>query len=303
VRIALPAAAASLLALAAPGAGQPSTHFRGGVELVTIGATVVDRRGVPIADLGRGEFEVREDGVPQMLRYFAAGAGGDEAPELHLGLLLDVSASMADDLSFTRTAAIRFVTRLDDAVDVTLVDFDAAVRVARYARRDHPRLVERIRSQPLGRFTALYDAIGVYLDGAAEQMGRSVMLLYTDGGDTRSALRLPELLDLLRASSATVFVIGAPQRPGGNRWDERASLEAIAAATGGEAFFPASPKELDRVYARVLAAVRAQYTLGYVSTNDRRDGAWRKVELRVTRSGLDAVRIHARGGYFAPLGR
>ena len=153
---------------------------------------------------------------------------------------------MADDLSFTRTAAIRFVSMLGDAVDVTLVDFDAAVRVARYARRDHPRLVERIRSQPLGRFTALYDAIGVYLDGAAEQMGRTVMLLYTDGGDTRSALRLPELLDLLRASSATVFVIGAPQRPGGSRWDERASLQAIAAATGGEAFFPASPKELDR---------------------------------------------------------
>ena len=118
---------------------------------------------------------------------------------MHLGLLLDVSESMGDDIGFTRTAAIKFLNTLTDAVDITVVDFDTQVRVGRYGQSDFARLVERIRQQKTqSGNTALYDAIGVYLDGAAGQNGRKIMLLYTDGGDTRSAMRFSELLDCSR---------------------------------------------------------------------------------------------------------
>ena len=56
------------------------------------------------------------------------------------------------------------------------------------ARNDYPRLVERIRARKPDGWTALYDAIGVYLNGAQEQDGQKVLVLYTDGGDTRSSL-------------------------------------------------------------------------------------------------------------------
>jgi Ca-activated chloride channel family protein len=223
------------------------------------------------------------------------------SPELHLGILLDVSSSMADDIGFTRTAAIRFLNSVLDAIDITLVDFDTEVRVARYGQRDFPRLVERIRRQRLGVYTAMYDAIGVYLDGADGQEGRKIMVLYTDGGDTRSTLRFSEVVDLLKASDVTVYAIGAlDHQSGAVRNAQRLILQQIADATGGQAYFPRSVKEVDKIYEHVVAEIRAQYALGYVSTNDKMDGTWRKVNIKVTRPDAKDLKIRSRKGYFAP---
>jgi Ca-activated chloride channel family protein len=288
------------LASAASLASQAPT-FRGRIDLVNMGVVVADRKGAVVTDLTATDFRVLEDGRPQTIQYFAA-AGEDTAPELHLGVLLDVSGSMADDIGFARTASIKFLNTLTSAVDITLVDFDMQVRVTRYSQSDFPRLVERIRGQKLGAYTAMYDAIGVYLDGAAAQEGRKVMVLYTDGGDTRSALRLGELLDLLKASDVTVYAIGSlDHQSSQSRGEQRMVLSQIAQATGGQAHFPMSIKELDGIYDRIASEIRAQYTIGYVSTNDASDGRWRKVEISVTRPGSNDLRLRSRKGYFAPF--
>jgi Ca-activated chloride channel family protein len=274
--------------------------FRAGVDLVNVGVTVTDKKGRLVAGLTADDFELYEDGRKQPIRYFAAGDGRSRAgPARHLGMLLDVSESMGEDVRFTRTAAIKFLNTLTAAVDVTIVDFDSEVRVARYSQQEFARLVERIRQQKTTGMTALYDAIGVYLDGAAGQDGRKVMLLYTDGGDTMSSLRFPELLDLLKASDVTVYAIGELEHQSSSaRERARSILQRIAETTGGQAFFPSSVKELDLMYEKVVSEIRAQYTIGYVSTNDRTDGAWRKVDVRLT-AGKD-LRLRARKGYFAP---
>ena len=274
--------------------------FRTGVDLVNVGVTVTDRRGVLATDLTADDFEIYEDGKKQEIRYFAAGERSETAPALHLGLLLDVSGSMNEDIGFTKTAAIKFLNTLTDAVDITVLDFDTEVRAARYSQAEFARLIERIRQQKPRGFTALYDAVGVYLHGAAEQDGRSIMLLYTDGGDTRSSLSLAELMDLLKASSVTVYPIGALDHQSASvRTQQRMLLQRIAEATGGQAFFPASVKELDAVYEKVVAEIRAQYTLGYLSTNAKTDGSWRKVEVKVPRKDGQALRVRSRPGYFA----
>jgi Ca-activated chloride channel homolog len=281
---------------------QQEPMFRGGVDLVNMGITVTDKRGNLITDLKGDDFEIREDGRLQTIRYFSMGeATSGPSPELHLGVLLDVSGSMAEDIGFTRTAAIRFLNALVDAVDITLVDFDTEVRVARYGQRDFARLVERIRQQKLGVYTAMYDAIGVYLDGADGQEGRKIMVLYTDGGDTRSTMRFSEVVDLLRASDVTVYAIGAlDHQSGAPRNAQRMILEQIADATGGQAYFPTSVKEVDKIYEHVVAEIRAQYAIGYVSTNGKTDGAWRKVDIKVTRPDAKDLKVRSRKGYFAP---
>lgn len=293
------AAAIALSAMPRPLAQQVPA-FRGGIDLVNVGVTVTDRAGGLVADLGPEDFEIQEDGRTQTIANFLAGdvvAGG--ATRLHVGVLLDVSESMAGEIGFVRTAAIKFLNALERAADMTVVDFDTEVRVARFSQGDFPRLVERIRQQKVSGLTALYDAIGVYLDGAADQDGRTIMLLYTDGGDTRSTLTLPELMELLKASNVTVYAIGAlaHQSLSGRLPQERV-LRQIAEITGGQAFFPADVKELDKVYGQVLAELRAQYTIGYLSTNGKRDGAWRKVDVKLNKPGR--LRIRARKGYFAP---
>jgi Ca-activated chloride channel family protein len=281
--------------------------FRSGVDLVSLGVTVLDKKGNLVTDLSREDFEIIEDGRKQTIAEFASGdqtAGADAAPAMHLGLLLDTSESMDEDMKFTKTAAVKFLNTLLDAVDVTVVDFDTEVRLARYGQNDFARLIERIRQRKATGWTALYDAIGVYLDGAAGQDGRKIMLLYTDGGDTRSSTSLHELLDLLKASDVTVYAIGELEHQSSSgALEARTVLQQIAETTGGQAFFPLSVKQLDEIYEKVLAQIRAQYTIGYLSTNDKKDGSWRKIEIKVARRDGRDYRVRARKGYFAPYKR
>jgi VWFA-related protein len=127
------------------------------------------------------------------------------------------------------------------------------------------------------------------------------MLLYTDGGDTQSSLRYNELLDLLKASDVTIYAIGELEHQSGyGRERARSILRTIAATTGGQAFFPTSVKDLEQVYERVVSEVRAQYTIGYLSTNQQADGAWRKIEIKSTARDSRDRTIRARKGYFGP---
>jgi Ca-activated chloride channel family protein len=184
---------------------------------------------------------------------------------------------------------------------MTLVDFDTEVRVARYGQRDFPRLVERIRGRRPGGFTAMYDALGVYLDGAAEDEGRTILVVYTDGGDTRSTLAFGDVMTLIRASDVTIYTVGfLEHQSSSTRIVQRAQLSQIADATGGQAFFPSTMKDVEVAYDKIVAQIRAQYSLGYTSTNPKQDGQWRKVEIRIRRPDLRGARVQARKGYFAP---
>jgi Ca-activated chloride channel family protein len=275
------------------------TLFRGSVDLVNVGVTVAGKKHRLVTDLTANDFAVYEDGQPQPIFAFASGA--EPGPSLHVGVLLDVSASQELDLGFTQKAVIKFLTSLPEAADMTFIDFASDVRGGRYAQSDFPRLVSRVRSLTAGGDTALYDAIGVYLDGASEQDGRKVMVLYTDGGDTQSSLSLSSLMKLLKASDVTVYAIGALQKqPFNVQLVQRGLLADIAEATGGTAFFPSGIKDLDRIYEQVLGEVRAQYTIGYLSTNEKADGSWRKVDVKITRPDARGLHIRARKGYYAP---
>jgi Ca-activated chloride channel family protein len=283
---------------------QSRPTFRAQTDLVTLGVTITDRRGHFLADLAQQDFEVFEDGARQTVTYFARGEQADTAPALHVGLVFDTSGSMGQDISLARSAAVKFLNTLRDAVDITLVDFDTEVRLARYGQEDFPRIVERIRSRKPDGFTALYDALGVYLDDAQRDDGRTILVVFTDGGDTRSALRFSELLTSIRASDVTVYTVGfLDNQRRTEALEQRVRLSQIATEAGGEAFFPQSMTHIEEAYDKIVAQIRAQYSLGYVSTNTRRDGRWRKVEVKVRRDAVDGPRVQARKGYFASYQR
>jgi len=291
-------AVATLRAQQPPGQHQPT--FRATVDLVHFGVSVVDKQGKPIAGLTRDDFEVIEAGKKQSIQHFAAG-NAEEAPPLHIGLLLDTSGSMAADLKDARSAAVKFVNALDHAADVTLVDFDTEVRVARFSPESYPRLVERIRARKPDGWTALYDAIGVYLHGAQSQDGQKVLVLYTDGGDTRSSITFHEMLDLCKASDVTVYTVGYMEHQGSGRMQQRQELERVAALTGGQGYFPGGAKDLDGVFDKIREELASRYSLGYLSSDPRTDGSWRGVDIKLLRKDLKGVKLRTRSGYFAPF--
>lgn len=301
-----------------PGAAA-QTDFRSGIDLVRFGATVVDRQGNFVPDLGPDDFELLERGKRQRIVHVLRGDGtafvradtgqfvevpaglaASEVP-LHLGLLFDTSGSMSEDLALSRSAAVKFLNTLPEAEDVTLVDFDTQVRVARFGQQDFARLIERIRQRKADGMTALYDALGVYLDGAGQQDGQKVLVLYTDGGDTTSALSYAKLLELLKASDVTVYAVGFLRHAGSSANDLRMKLMQITEAAGGVALFPSSLKELDEKYEDIVQELRARYIVGYLPEDTAHDGRWRDVSIRVTRPALKGVRVRSRKGYFAPF--
>ena len=293
-------AAALLISVgAAPAAAQQV--FRGGVETVRLGVAVVDKAGATVGTLGREDFTILEDGKPQDLQLFANGGLEDtERPPLHIGLLFDTSGSMSADLAMARTAAVKFCNLLQRAEDITLVDFDTEVRVARFGQDDFPRFVERLRNRKPDGWTALYDALGVYLDGTSYQSGEKVMVAYTDGGDTRSVMSFSDALTALKASDVTVYIVGFLENQSArDKLEQRMRLTQIAEATGGLAFFPATKKDIDVAYEQVQADVNSRYLIGYISSNQANDGRWRRLDVRLNRPDLKAARIRARKGYFA----
>jgi len=279
---------------------QQRKTFRSAIDLVSFGVFVVDRQGAPVQGLTAGDFEIVEAGRPQSIKFFTEG-DPEDAPPLHLGFLLDASGSMEEDIRDVRTSAIRFLKQMESAVDITLVDFDTEVRVARFGASDFPRLIERIRNRKADGWTALYDALGTYLNGAADQTGQKILIMYTDGGDTRSSITHSEALDLLRASDVTVYAIGyLEHQSSSSRLEQRMHLQRFAEMTGGLAFFPTSVKDVDKVYEKIQREIAGRYSIGYTSTDPRTDGAWRKVEVRLKRPDLKGVKVRTRDGYYAP---
>ncbi len=281
---------------------QSGSTFRTGIDIVNFGVAVIDKQGTAVDGLTIKDFELFENGQKQELRYFAFGKDGKETqPPLHIGLLFDTSGSMSEDIEMARSAAVKFCNRLLNAEDITIVEFDTEVRVARYGQDAFPHLVERLRKRRPDGFTALYDALGVYLDGARDQLGEKVLVLYTDGGDNRSAMTFDNLLTSLKATDVTVYVIGFMTHQGSGRNDQQMHLQQMAEVSGGLSFFPMSLKEIDKAYDRVVTELEGRYMLGYVSSNAKMDGTWRNVDIKVLRPELKNSKLRTRKGYFAPF--
>ena len=141
--------------------------------------------------------------------------------------------------------------------------------------------------------------MGVYLDGAADDDGRTILVVYTDGGDTRSTSSFPDVMNLLKASDVTIFSVGFLEHSRGAATD-RSRLMQLAEVSGGQSFFPSTMKDVDMAYDKVVQQIRAQYSIAFTSANGARDGSWRKVEFKVRKPGVSGVKILARKGYYAP---
>jgi Ca-activated chloride channel family protein len=278
--------------------------FRGTTDVVHVPVVVTGRDHALVRGLQRDDFQVLEEGKPQSIAFFSEGAPGDARP-LHLGLLLDTSESMARDLGDAVNAAVQFIDALNEAVDVTFVDFDSSVRVGRFSPASYPQLFERMRASKAAGMTALYDALGVYLAQAADRDGQHVLILYTDGGDSTSSMNFGKLDELLRLdTNVLVYAIGYLENQRSvDRVAQQMRISQIARDTGGDAYFPVSANQIHEIYAKILDELLSRYTLGYVPLNRTADGRFRKLEVKVTRPDAKGVKVRTRPGYYAPRNR
>jgi len=284
---------------------QPQTPaFRAGIDIVSLNVTVTDGVNHYVTDLEESDFQIFEDSVKQEITFFSR-----RQQPIALSLLLDSSASMEDKLPTLQTAASNFVRRLRPNDIAQVIDFDSRVDVRQMFTGNQTDLITAIDRIASGGSTSLHNAIYIALKelrkvrAVTEQdIRRQALVVFSDGEDTSSLVSFDEVLDLAKRSETSIYAIalrGPDVQTKGFREAEFV-MKTLALETGGRSFFPAKIEDLNGVYSQIADELASQYTIGYTSKNPRRDGAWRRIDARVTRPNATA---RTKRGYYAPTGR
>ena len=279
---------------------QPS--FRAGVEIVSLNVTVMDPAGRYIRELDQDAFRVFEDGAQQEISFFTK----TNLP-VALSILMDTSASMEDKLQTAQEAAVGFIRRLRPQDLAQVIDFDSRVQVAQPFTGSIPELENAIRRTTAGGSTSLHNAIYIALKElkkiraqGTEDIRRQAIIVLSDGEDTSSLVSFDEVLELAKRSETAVYAIGlrSPDVSRHRSFSEAEFvLRQLAQQTGGRVFFPKQIAELTNTYGQIADELSSQYTIGYSSRNPKRDGAWRRVVVRLVAPNLTA---RTKQGYYAP---
>jgi Ca-activated chloride channel family protein len=277
--------------------------FEVGIEIINLNLSVTDGNNRYVTDLREPDFAVFEDGVRQQLSLFT-----HEDLPISLSLLIDTSASMDQKLSTAQAAAAKFIKTLRPQDLAQVIQFNDRVTVLQDFTPEQPALESAIKRTEASGPTSLYNALYIALKDLGKQkkageLRRRAIVLLSDGEDTSSLVKDEQVLELARKTEINVYAISLrPNRPQDrNRLSfSQAShiLTALTRETGGQVHFPNSLSELDAVYDRIAEELRTQYSLGYVSSNGRRDGKWRRIVVRTPER--DGLQIRHKLGYYAP---
>jgi len=275
------------------------------VQLVQLPVSVLDKDGRLVNGLRKDDFEVFEDGVEQEISFFTH----DDVP-ISVGLVIDNSASMHNKRERVNSAALSFVRESNPQDETFIVDFDDEAYLDHDFTNSINDLVAALGPIDTRGETALYDA--VYLSAAHLDEGKKdkkALLVITDGEDNASKYSREKVLSKLRESKVTVYAIGlleendarGPFSSKSPSKKAKDALEQFAQATGGRAYFPKSIDEIGPLCRRVAHDLRNQYTIGYTPSNEKLDGTWRRITVRVNPPGLvSKVTVRAKEGYYAP---
>jgi Ca-activated chloride channel homolog len=278
--------------------------FRAGVDVVSLNVTVTEGATARyLTDLKSEDFSVFEDGVKQDLSLFSR----TNLP-IALAILVDTSASMETKLPVAQEAAIGFVRRLRPQDLAEVVAFDSRVVVLQSFTNNSSELEQAIRKTSAGGSTSLNNAIYIALKDlktvvakSEDEVRRQAIVVLSDGEDTSSLLPFEEVLDLAKRSETSIYTIGLKTDDAsfGARGFKEAEfvMRQFAQETGGRSFFPMQVSELANIYGQISDELSSQYTVGYTSRNPLRDGAWRRLIVRVDRPNAVA---RTKLGYFAP---
>ncbi len=298
---------------AAQGRAQEQTPtFKSEVREVPVYFVVKDKHGTLVPNLGKDSFDVVEDGKPQSIRSFRA----DTDRPLTLGMMVDTSGSQQRVLEAEKEAGAQFIRQVLTPKDlVFLISFDVNVNLDKDFTADKQELIhalnkERINTggggggvpgigegpipQSRPRGTLLFDA--VYLaanDKLKQEAGRKALIFLTDGGDQGSQLKLRDAIEAAQKADTICYVILISDSGQGSPGDMR----KLAEETGGRLIEVGNNLgKLQKAFDAIGEELRSQYELTYSPTNTRRDGAFRKIEIKEKSGG----KVQARKGYYAP---
>jgi Ca-activated chloride channel homolog len=280
------------------------------IRRVRLPITVVDKKGQFVSGLTKNDFLILEDKVPQQVETFADDLG--EALPLYVAVLMDTSPSTAGKLKFEQESAMNFIhTVVRPRRDrVLFATFDHEINL-RQDFTDKLDLLDKAVDgvKKLGNQTALFDAVWQFCDEKLRSVaGRRVLVIISDGEDTYSRANIRDAIDIAQRTETTIYAISTkagflstvPGVEAGEVKDKKdRDLTTLAEETGGVAFFTGDMLSLERSFTKISRELRAQYLVTYKPLNDRYDGSFRKIEVKLASGRGGGLKIRTKHGYKA----
>jgi VWFA-related protein len=266
---------------------------------VRLNATVLDSSGKSILTLGKDDFHIYEDGVPQTISSFR-----HEDLPVSLGILIDSSGSMYDKRAAVEQAALDLIRLSNKDDEAFVVDFSWEAFIDQDFTNDIEKLRQGLSYVKSSGGTAIYDALIASADYLAKNAKRpkQVLLVVTDGEDNASTASLEQAIRRIQDfDGPVIYSLGLLF---GQDTDKRESrharrvLETLSEQTGGAAYFPRSLKDVDAVAAEVAQDIRTQYTISYHSTKSPTLGGYRQVHVEAKAKNMGKLSVRTRTGYY-----
>ncbi len=279
------------------------------IRRVRLPITVVDKKGQFVPGLTKEDFMILEDKVPQQIETFSDDLS--QTFPLYVAVLMDTSPSTAGKLKFEQESAMNFIqTVVRPRKDRVLFGtFDDEITLLQDFT-DKLDLLDRavFGVKKMGKQTALFDAVWQFCDEKMRSApGRRVLVLVTDGEDTYSRANIHDAIDIAQRTETTIFGISTkagflgsvPGVEAGQVSDKKdRDLRALAEETGRIAFFTGDMLSLERSFTKISKELRAQYLVTYKPTNDRYDGSFRKIDVKLAERRND-LKVRTKHGYKA----
>jgi Ca-activated chloride channel homolog len=299
-------------------------------DLTNVLFTASNKKNRFVNTLREEDIRLLEDGVPQRIVTFQR----ETDRPLSIALLIDVSASEERTLPQEKAAARAFIetvvqSQKDQAAIIAFTDSAyleqdltrdvfglyralERVEVAMPMYLGAGRPISGIASRPGSRrpppsgSTAMWEAIAVTANEVLaptlaiknQNQRRRAIILLSDGWDTSSRLNMQDAISSAVATETIIYSIGIGDSRDGI---DKNSLYVVAASTGGRAFFPKKEFDLKSAFAEIEQELRSQYLIAYSSTNKRRDGGYRQMQIEIANPELkkEQLQLRYRPGYFA----
>ncbi|MGH9765268.1 MAG: VWA domain-containing protein [Blastocatellia bacterium] len=278
--------------------------IRIGTDLVLLDVTVVDPENRPIMNLTQDRFQVLEDKVPQKIEFFSK-----EQVPVSVVFTIDSSGSMRPKLDTVIKAAINLVKASRSGDEMAVISFKDQPELMEEFTTDINDVIDALNGIVASRQTAMLDALYLSADYGSKEAHnrRKAVILVTDGLDNNSYYKFEEVVNHLKETDVQIYFIGFTNDLSGDHSlfgksdKDKAEnlLNKLAYDTGGRAFYPKELSEVHQIAQQINSDLRTQYSIGYYSTNSKRDGTYRAVKVVVDGRGQRMV-ARTRSGYTAP---
>jgi Ca-activated chloride channel homolog len=270
--------------------------FRSQVEEVLLHATVVDEKQHIVTSLDKGDFNVYEDGHPQIITSFR-----HEDIPVAMGIVVDNSGSMREKRQKVNAAALNLVRASNPDDEVFIVNFNDEYYLDQDFTANINKLKAGLEKIEARGGTALYDAVVASADHLKKEakLEKKVIFVVTDGDDNESAETLEQAVRRLQGDGGpTVYAIGILEKEEHPKHAKRA-LQIMSERTGGLAFFPQTLDEVDAISRTVAHDIRTQYTIGYKPTTPKTQGGYRQVKVDARAHNYGKLTVRTKSGYYA----